>query len=137
MNPVPTELLFMPDYSADPIWDAATESMVSLDRLPIGEDTRSVIREWARRWEHLAGQRMHFDDVENGKHPGPAEPVPPQAWETIERDGRALCQQLREELGDGWRVGWVSFEHARRHVQWATGGPVTLFLPASGREHRT
>jgi transposase InsO family protein len=54
---------------------------------------------------------VHSADVKHGMLPGPAEPVPPQAWETIERDGRALCHQLRDELADQWRVGWVSFEH--------------------------
>jgi hypothetical protein len=122
---MPAELLFMPDYRADPIWEVVTESMISLDRLPIGMPTRSAIREWASRWERFAEQEMLFDYVENAMLPGPAEPVSPQAWETIERDGRALCQQLRNELGDRWRVGWVSFEHEQRHVQWETDGLVT------------
>jgi hypothetical protein len=89
---MPAEILFEPDYRADPIWDVASESMVSLDQLPIGEPTRSAIREWASRWEQLAEQEMHSEDVENGMLPGPADPVPPQAWQTIERDGRMLCQ---------------------------------------------
>ncbi len=74
---------------------------------------------------------MHFDEVENGMLPGPAEPVPAPAWETIDRDGRALCQRLRDELGDRCRVGWVSFDHEHRHVQWDTNRP---FLPCSGRQ---
>lgn len=134
---MPAEILFMPDYRADPIWDVTTESMVSLDQLPIGEPTRSAIRGWASRWEQLAEQKMRCADVEHGMLPGPAEPVSPQAWETIELDGRALCHQLRDELGGRWRVGWVSFEHGQRHVQWETGGPVTPLLPATGRMPQT
>jgi hypothetical protein len=134
---MPAEILFMADYRADPIWDVRTESMVSLDQLPIGEPTRSAIRGWANRWEQLAEQDMHSADVKHGMLPGTAEPVPRHAWETIERDGRALCHQVREELGDRWRVGWVSFEHGQRHVQWKTDGPVTPLLPATGRMPQT
>src|SRR5207244_1536351 len=119
----------MPDYSADPIWDARTDDMISLDDLPIHESTRAAIREWANRWERLAEQEMHFDDVEASMVDGPAEPVPSQAWEQLDQHGRALCEQLRRALGDEWRVGWVSFEHDQRHVQWETDAPVTLFIP--------
>jgi hypothetical protein len=105
-----------------------------LDWLPIGEPTRATIREWATRWEQLAQQEMHFDDVENGMLPGPAEPVSPQAWETIDREGRGLCSRLRNELGDRWRVGWVSVEHEQRHVQWKADRPVTPMPPQTGRE---
>ena len=123
----------MPDYSADPIWNAATECMVSLDGLPVHRDTRSAIRAWAARWEELAWQQMHAEDVANVMRPGPAEPVAARAWQTVEEEGRALCQRLRTELGDGWRVGWVTVEAGRRHVQWEADGPVTLFVPGTGR----
>ncbi len=73
------DLLFMPDYSADPIWDTATECMVSLDQLPIEEKTRSSIRAWAARWEELAWQQMRVEDVQSGMVAGSAEPVPTRA----------------------------------------------------------
>jgi hypothetical protein len=76
---------------------------------------------------------MQFDDAEDGMLPGPTEPVPPEAWETIERDGRTLCQQFRNELGDEWRVGWVSLTEERRHVQWEAEGAVTLSPPGHGQ----
>ena len=128
------DLLFMADYHADPIWDAATDSMVRLERLPISDDTRAAIRGWARRWEELSWQQMHADDVESGMRDGPAEPVPAYAWENIQTDGRALCHRLRRELGEGWRVGWVSFEDGKRHAKSEPDGPVELLLPTRWEE---
>ena len=132
-------VLFQPDYQADPIWDAATGAMVYLESLPIEVDLRSAIRSWAARWEQLAGQQeelayseMDAEHAGSGILPGSAAPGPGQTWEMNEQEGRALCQQLRNELGEGWRVGWVTFTDGQRHVQWEPDGPVTLFLPGPG-----
>jgi hypothetical protein len=41
-------LLFFPDYGADPVWDAqGKRGMISLDELPVREETRREVREWA------------------------------------------------------------------------------------------
>ena len=130
---MPRDLLFMSDYSADPIWDAATESMVRLDSLPISDETRASIRDWASRWKSSPGNRCASTNAESGMRAGAVEPVPAQAWERIEADGRALRERLRQELGNGWRVGWVSFEHGKRHAQWEADGAIELYLPSAGR----
>jgi hypothetical protein len=127
----PTDLLFMPDYSADPIWEVASECMIGLELLPITDQTRATIRAWASRWEQLAWQQIDAD-IQDHAEAAEAEPIRPEAREAIERDGRALCQQLRNELGPPWRVGWVTFQNDQRHVQWEADGPVTLFLPGAG-----
>jgi hypothetical protein len=120
---VTIDLLFMSDYSADPVWDPPIECMVNLDELPLTDDTRAAIRGWANRWEDTAWPGMDVDAAEEGVIPGPVEPVPTDLAEAIERDGRALCQRLRDELGTGWRVGWISFENDERRVQWEPDGP--------------
>ena len=126
---MPIDLLFMPDYSADPVWDPASEWMVNLDELPIMEGTRVAIRAWAARWEARAWQELASEDAEEVAISGSSEPVTPEASEAIERDGLLLCQRLRNELGDDWRVGPVSLEDNERSVQWETYGPVTPLAP--------
>jgi hypothetical protein len=116
------DLIFMPDYGADPIWSADRNYMVELERLPIGESLRGRIREWARRWEDVAW-RTEYDDVVNGMRPGPAVPVPEATHEAIDRQGRLLCEELRAELGGDWRVAYATFPDGR-HLQWEIGGPV-------------
>lgn len=111
-------LLFMPDYDADPLWDLATEAMVNLDQLPISDATRTLVREWAARWEAVA-----WAEIET------ADDVPADARIALERVGRAAWQQVQRELGDDWQVGWASFPDHRRHVQWRPGGPIEPCLP--------
>jgi hypothetical protein len=117
-------LLFMADYGADPLWDLASGAMVNVDRLEIGAETRAALRDWAKRWDALASTQMRSDDVEAGMSNSPADPVPTHVWEDLDREGRKLCDHLRQELGPDWRVGWTSFPDSRRHVQWEPNGPV-------------
>ena len=114
-------LLFMADYSADPLWDLESEAMVALERLPLTEATRASVRAWASRWEAIASSE--FDLV--------AAEVPKEACATLERDGRAVWQQVRRELGDDWQVGWVTFPNGRRHVQWHPKGPTEPCSPGA------
>ena len=121
------QLFFMPDYDADPLWDAATEAMVSLDDLPVTAKTKQRVRAWALRWDELATQDLEADygDTPELAHKA----VPPETWAEHEREGRAAWLELQQDLGDTWRVGWVSFPGGRRHVQWEADGPVELCLP--------
>ncbi len=106
---VARRLLFMPDYDADPLWDLRDESMVNLDELPIPASTRQAIRAWAGRWEKLAWQGMHADDVAAGQVEGPSTPVPAAAWAEVERDSRLLWLELQRALGNACKVGRVVF----------------------------
>ena len=121
------KLLFMPDYDADPLWDTATEAMVSVDDLPITEATKKRVRAWGRRWDELATQDLSADygDTPELAH----KVVPAEVWAEHEREGLAAWRELQRDLGDEWRVGWVSFPDGRRHVQWEVDGPVELCLP--------
>ena len=119
----PTALIFMPDYGADPIWSADRNYMVELESVPISESLRSRIRDWAGRWEDMAWQINDYDDVANGMRPGPAVPVPAGALDQINREGLVLCNELRAELGEEWRVAHATFPDSR-HLQWEPGGPV-------------
>jgi hypothetical protein len=119
----PTDLIFMPDYGADPLWSADGGSMVPLERLPIGDGLRARIRGWASRWDDLTYQAWNYDDVANGMRDGPAEPVPDRAAEQLAREWRQLCDELRAELGAPWRVAHATFPN-ERHLQWEPDGPV-------------
>jgi hypothetical protein len=115
-------LLFFPDYGADPLWEAhGWGGMVSLDGLPVREGTRRDVREWARRWEQMATQEMAADASAAGMVETRAEPVSPQEWDDLERDGRAVWLRLRDDLGDEWVVGWVGFAETGRQVEWSPG----------------
>ncbi len=111
----------MPDHGADPLWDLATEAMVDLDGLPLSGATRTALREWSARWESMALAELYET----------AGDAPADTLEALERDGRLAWQQVRQELGDDWQVGWVSFPDGRRRVQWQPGGPAVLCLPGS------
>jgi hypothetical protein len=127
------DLLFMGDYTADPLWDARTEAMVNVDRLPVSANVREALREWAKRWEALANAQLRIDGGQNQTPDGLADVASQQAWEDLAGNGQSLCEQLRRELGGGWRVGWVVFHDDQRHVQWAKDEPPSLFLPGAGR----
>jgi hypothetical protein len=115
-------LLFFPDYGADPVWDAhGMGAMISLDGLPVREQTRREVREWARRWEQMAKRQMAADDFAAGMAKAPAESVSQQEWDALERDGRAVWLRLRDDLGDEWVVGWASFPDTGRQVEWSPG----------------
>ena len=44
----------------------------------------------------------------------PVEPVPELGFEEIDREGRLLCEALRSEPGDPWRVAYATFPDGRR-----------------------
>jgi hypothetical protein len=122
MPPRPRRLLFFPDYAADPIWEAGPRGgMVSLDELPLTSETRTDTRDWARHWERLACADQRADAYSAGMSDQPAEKVAPEAWAKHERDGRALCERLRDELGGDYELGWLDQEG---QVEWTPGtGP--------------
>ena len=115
----------MADYGADPVWDLDSEAMVALEGLPLTVATRASVRAWAARWEVIASSE--FD-------PAGAE-VPEGALVALERDGRAVWQQVQRELSDDWQVGWVSFSDGRRYVQWQPEGPAEP-CPPGGTDER-
>lgn len=126
-------LLFFPDYGADPIWDVqGKRGMVSLDGLPVCEEIRRDVREWAKRWEQMAKQEMAAEGSSAGMTDTLAEPVQRHEWDALERDGRAVWIRLCEDLGDEWTVGWASFTDTGRQVEWSPGAPPEP-LPAPNR----
>lgn len=76
-------LRVFPDYSADPVW--GTEGMVDLDSLPLSEDLRVRLREWARDWEEQMGRDFQITD--DARY---------AAWRHA---GRSLAKNLARELG--------------------------------------
>jgi hypothetical protein len=126
-------LLFFPDYGADPVWDAqGKQGMIRLDGLPVREETRRDVREWAKRWEQMAEQEVAAEDFSAGLTKTPVEPVQRHEWDALERDGRGVWIRLCEDLGDEWTVGWASFTDTGRQVEWSPGAPPEP-LPAPGR----
>jgi hypothetical protein len=98
----------MPDHAADPVWDADTGGMVQLGGLPLSAPTTEALRDWRRRWEVLA-----LDDAED-----------PRSWAVLDRDGQRLWEQVREELGPAYEVGYdatVASDGERLRVRWAPG----------------
>jgi hypothetical protein len=97
-------LRFFPDYGkADPIWTEDGTGL-SLDALPVKEDTRAAVRDWAARWEPVAWQQMDADDFNAGMSDRPAEPPAEATWRSLGDEGRRLCAQVQQELADGWEV---------------------------------
>ena len=121
------DLLLMNDYDADPLWHAPSGVMANLDDLPLSDETRTRARAWARRWDELASQDLeaNYGDTPELAH----KTVPPEVWAEHEQEGNRVWSLLRPELGEGWRVGMVSFPDGRRHVQWEPDGPLELCLP--------
>jgi hypothetical protein len=81
--------------------------MVSLDDLDISTELRAEARAWSVRWERLAEQNQAADGFAAGMLETPAEPVSSESWASLERDGRAVCERLRAELGNDWEVEWA------------------------------
>jgi hypothetical protein len=102
-------LLFMNDYDADPVWDLASEGMVNLDQLPVGNELRERVRAWACEWS----ERARSGDEGAGSDS-----------EQFDVVGRRLWQELRTALCDVAEIGYVSFRGETRHVQWHPDGPV-------------
>jgi hypothetical protein len=97
--------------------------MVNLDAIPVRQETRRAVREWARRWEHTANRQMSAEDSEAGVTRAAAEPVPQHEWDALERDGRAVWIRLCDDLGDEWTVGWTTSTDAGDQVEWSPGAP--------------
>jgi hypothetical protein len=110
-------LLFMNDHDADPVWDLASEGMVSLDRLPVRNELRERLRAWACEWR----ERALADDEGAGSD-----------GEQFDVVGRRLWQELRTALWEVAEIGYVSFPDGTRHVQWHPDGPVEPCPPRRG-----
>jgi len=80
--------------------------MVSLDDLPVSDAARSEARRWNRRWEQLALKQQDADAFVDGMNSRQVEPVTDEEWASLERDGRAVWQRLRDELGSNWSLEW-------------------------------
>jgi hypothetical protein len=100
-------VLFFPDYSADPIWNPDGGGMVSLDDLPVSDKVRAEARVWSRRWEQLARDEQAANAFADGMSSVPAEPVSDEAWASIEREGRLVCERLQRDLGGEWLLEWA------------------------------
>jgi hypothetical protein len=85
-------LRFFPDYFADPLWDAETGAMISLDSLPLSDETRAAVRAWAARWQEDALAEVR--DL----------PTDATVQRGLGREAAALCCRIAQELGPGWRV---------------------------------
>jgi hypothetical protein len=105
-------MLFMNDYDADPVWDLASEGMVSLDELPVRNELRERVRAWACEWSE-----RELSDKEGAGSDG----------EPFDAVGRRLWQELRTALRDAAEIGYVSFAGATRHVRWHPDGPGGLW----------
>jgi hypothetical protein len=81
--------------------------MVSLDDLPVSDETRVEARAWSRRWEQLAWDERAAEASVAGMKSDPAEPVSDEAWASLERDGRAVWQRLQDDLGSEWLLEWA------------------------------
>lgn len=55
--------------------------------------------------------------------PGPANSVPAGTFEESQREGQALWEQLRPELGPEWLIAYATFPDDGRHLQWEPDGP--------------
>jgi hypothetical protein len=114
----------MTDYGADPLWDLAGDDMIDLDRLPVSDDLRAAVRDWARAHDRLAYRAM---DVEDGVA-GAVAPSEAQ-WADSKREGRRLWLAVREELAGRFEVGYVTFDERGRCVQWEPDGQVVACPP--------
>lgn len=102
----PGRLRFFGDYGRDdPVWGDGGN--VSLNALPISNEARAQARAWARRWDELNTAQIQAQAFIDGMSRTYVEPVPDEQWASLQRDGRAICQRLQEELGDGWVLEWA------------------------------
>jgi hypothetical protein len=91
----PQQLRLAGDYAAEsPLWSSVDGRMVDLEELPIGNETRSLLAAWARRWEQLAAPGVLTDEPE----PDDA------ARERLMAEAEALRERLQAELGPPWSV---------------------------------
>lgn len=133
MSSKPGEVhIIAPDYSADDmVWDVRGNG-IAIERLPISEETREVLRSWQRRWDELASHDMAAEDVRYALQQGwpletldgkPREPTPYEVWAAHERQGQEIWGALRDELGSDWKVGWPATGGDGYWVRWFPEGP--------------
>jgi hypothetical protein len=97
-------LRFFGDHGADPVWD--DRGMVDLDSLAVSDEVRAQARAWGTRWDELVTAQLHADWYASGTSHSAAAPVSEEQWDLLERDGRAVCKRLQDELGEEWLVEW-------------------------------
>ncbi len=125
------QLLFSPDYGADPLWELPSERMVNLDSLPLSDTLRDDVRDRAAGWEELARQELEADGMTAGQVADGAGEVADEQWQEIDERGRALWRDLQRELAGQYVVGRAEFRDVPvRHVQWVDGGTVEPCPPA-------
>jgi hypothetical protein len=99
-------LRFFPDFGgADPLWNARGVG-ISLDAIPVRQETKTALRDWCQRWEVVARHKMDAEDFAAGMTDRTAAPVPERSWKAIGDEGRCLCAQVQHELGDEWQVDY-------------------------------
>jgi hypothetical protein len=77
--------MFYEEGAESPLWDQRG-TMICLDELPLSDDLRSDLSEWAKR-----ADSARYSERED---------------ESISHQGLALCQRTQRELGSTWRVDW-------------------------------
>lgn len=83
----------MADYGAEPVWTSDGLRTQSLDDLPLADDTKAALRDWAAYYD----ARMHV-----GFDTGARERA------AFDEEGLALWRRLTHELGSGWKVGYFN-----------------------------
>ena len=73
---------------------------------PLPPYTREA-RAWARRWDELSTMQIQAEAFMDGMNRTYVEPVSDEQWASLQREGRAVCRRLQEELGEEWVLGWV------------------------------
>lgn len=86
----------MTDYSADPVAWEPDGAIAQLDELPLSEETKTQLREWADWYEAggVPGRKHHWSS--------------PEDLDRFDREGRRLWKLVRDELGSEWTVGYFS-----------------------------
>lgn len=86
----------MPDYDCFPLWEASPGSVGNIDpnTLPLSNALRSRLETWADR----------FDATLNRDDPGSSGFSTQVEKENFRREGYALVEALREELGDKYSI---------------------------------
>ena len=90
-------IYLMADYTSSSLWtDEPEHLMVSLDDLPLSEETKAALEGWSERlWVHLDHDSRLEEDAAH------------------EAEGRRLWAAVRTQLADRYEVGYATFEPAR------------------------
>ena len=88
-------LKLMPDYFCFPLWEADPGEVGNVDPagLPISQALRDRLLQWAGA----------FDAMLDMSDPA-ASRIAPEVAQAFEREGAALAQALRDELGPGFAI---------------------------------